>query len=299
MYSIKAVSQATGVSIETLRAWERRYRVVEPRRDPNGRRSYDPADIIRLRKLREATERGHPISKLAKFTDEQLAKMLAEAPNGGAPENASRTFVTKILKSAEDYQPDVCEQAMSMALALLPLRQVIEEVLTPALAEVGNRWHNGAFNITQERIVSNAARKQVNAVLDTYNRITSGPAVVFATIGEERHELGILMCALLTAAHGIKCIYLGTELPPDDLATFASRVGASTLVLSFVLIDSQDSSRRHLETLMRTLPSNIAVWIGGTMAGEASAGLRDNRLILLQDIRAYERALETLTPKAL
>ena len=56
MFTIKAVSQATGVSIETLRAWERRYRVVEPRRDPNGRRSYDPGDVIRLRKLREAKD---------------------------------------------------------------------------------------------------------------------------------------------------------------------------------------------------------------------------------------------------
>ena len=73
MFTIKAVSQATGVSIETLRAWERRYWVVEPQRDPNGRRSYSPPDVIRLRKLREATERGHAISKLARFTDEELA----------------------------------------------------------------------------------------------------------------------------------------------------------------------------------------------------------------------------------
>ena len=58
MFSIKAVSQTSGVSIETLRAWERRYGIVTPQRDSNGRRSYAPEDVIRLRKLREATERG-------------------------------------------------------------------------------------------------------------------------------------------------------------------------------------------------------------------------------------------------
>ena len=76
MYSIKAVSQATGLSIETLRAWERRYGIVEPLRDGNGRRSYRPEDVIRLRRLREATERGHPISKLSRLSDEEPHKLL-------------------------------------------------------------------------------------------------------------------------------------------------------------------------------------------------------------------------------
>ena len=51
MYSIKAVSQATGLTVETLRAWERRYRVVVPRRDDMGRRVYGPDDVLRLRRL--------------------------------------------------------------------------------------------------------------------------------------------------------------------------------------------------------------------------------------------------------
>ena len=79
MYSIKAVAQATGLTVETLRAWERRYGVVVPQRDASGRRVYRPEDVLRLRRLREATERGHPIGRLAVLGDDGLAALLTDS----------------------------------------------------------------------------------------------------------------------------------------------------------------------------------------------------------------------------
>ncbi len=295
MFTIKAVSQATGVSIETLRAWERRYRVVEPKRDPNGRRSYEPGDVIRLRKLREATERGHPISKLARVSDEELSGLLVNAARGAASDGASRGFAEQMLAAAQHYRPDDCDQALSMALALLPLPQVVDEVLVPALLAVGERWHSGEFTVAQERIVSNAARKQVSLVLDTYNRIASGPPIVFATLTEERHELGILMCALLAAARGVRCQYLGADVPPADVAVFADRVGAAAVVLSFVRRESSAAAETLLAEFLKRLPRSIAVWIGGQGATAFTLAGLGERVAVLGDYRALERELDALT----
>jgi DNA-binding transcriptional MerR regulator len=295
MFTIKAVSQATGVSIETLRAWERRYRVVEPRRDPNGRRSYAPGDVIRLRKLREATERGHPISKLARVSEEELSGLLADAARGAVTGGPTRSFAEQMLLAAEQYRPDDCDQALSMALALLPLPQVVDEVLVPALLEVGERWHAGTFTIAQERIVSNAARKQVSLVLDTYNRIATGPPIVFATLADERHELGILMCALLAAARGVRCQYLGPDLPPADVAVFADKVGAAAVVLSFVRRESSAAAELLLADFLKRLPRRIAVWIGGQGAAALNSAGLGERVVVIGDYRALERELDALT----
>ena len=294
MFTIKAVSQATGVSIETLRAWERRYRVVEPRRDPNGRRSYEPGDVIRLRKLREATERGHPISKLARVSDAELTGLLAEAARGAPSEGATRGFAEQMLLAAEHYRPDDAEQALSMALALLPLPQVVDEVLVPALLAVGERWHAGEFTVAQERIVSNAVKKQVSLVLDTYNRIASGPPIVFATLTDERHELGILMCALLTAARGVRCQYLGADMPPADVAVFADRVGAAAVVLSFVRRESSAAAEALFAEFLRRLPRPIRVWIGGQGSAAVARAGGGERAVVLGDYRGLERELEAL-----
>ena len=298
MFTIKAVSQATGVSIETLRAWERRYRIVEPARDANGRRSYRPEDVIRLRKLREATERGHTISKLARFSDEELSKLLEEPELKGAKNAASQSFAQQMLAAAENYRPDDCDQVLSMALALLPLSEVVSQVLSPVLLEVGERWHAGTLNIAQERIVTSTVRKQVGTVLDTYNRIANGPLLVLTTLSGERHELGILMCALLAASRGLRCQYLGPDMPAQDLAIYLDRTGAAAVALSFVLGDNLESSIRELNLLARQSPSQVEIWIGGLAASSIPIDRLPGRCRSLPDYPAFERQVEVLAGRA-
>jgi methanogenic corrinoid protein MtbC1 len=282
------------VSIETLRAWERRYRVVVPNRDPNGRRAYAPQDVIRLRKLREATERGHAISKLARFSDEELAAVLATPGADGPPQLASRSFAAQMLVAAENYRPEDCEQALSMALALLPLGDVVRQVLSPVLLEVGERWHSGQFNVAQERIVTGTVRRQVGAVLDTYNRITAATPIVFSTLTDERHELGILMAALIAASRGVRCHYLGPDVPAADIAIYARRVAAAVVVLSVPMRQSLDAANQGLAELAQSLPRPIGLWVGGSAVHQLNLAAHADRITVLGDFDAFERALDTL-----
>jgi DNA-binding transcriptional MerR regulator len=298
MFTIKAVSQATGLSIETLRAWERRYGIVAPDRDPNGRRSYRPEDVIRLRKLREATERGHTISKLARFSDAELNELLAEPQLGGAKHAASQTFAQQMLSAAENYRPDDCDQVLSMALALLPLSEVVNEVLSPVLLEVGERWHEGRFTIAQERLVTSSVRKQVSGVVDTYNRIASGPLIVMTTLSGERHELGILMGALLASSKGLRCQYLGPDMPAPDIAVFTDRVGAAAVALSMVSTDSVGNAVGELHQLSKLLPPTIEIWIGGLATRELRIEQLPARCRVLPDYPAFERQVEVLAGRA-
>jgi len=296
MYSIKAVSQATGLSIETLRAWERRYQIVEPTRDPNGRRAYRPEDVIRLRKLREATERGHPISRLARLRDAELEGLLTEAPLRGDV-SPGRSLCNQIIGAAADYRPGDCDQLLAMAMALMPLSRVVSEVLTPVLVEVGDRWHRGSFSIAQERIISTSIRRQLSSVLDTYSRVADGPVMVFSTPAGERHELGILMCALLAASHNIRCHYLGPDMPADELATYATRVGADVVALSVLMREDLDAMLGEIGRLAQFLPERIELWGGGAALAEAPRVRVPERLRLLPDLGAFEQELALLAAR--
>ena len=293
MYSIKAVSQATGLSIETLRAWERRYQVVEPKRDGNGRRAYEPDDVIRLRKLREATERGHPISRLARLAEDDLDGLLQSTRDGSEPATSVRSLGEQILAAAEDYRPADCDQLLAMALALLPVSQVVTDVLAPTQVEVGERWHRGQLSIAQERIISAAVRKQLSSVLDTYSRIADGPVMVLSTPAGERHELGILMCALLAAAKNVRCHYLGPDLPAAELATYATRVRADVVVLSVQMTEDLDSMAAQLKQLAQVLPEQVEVWAGGGALQQAAARL-PGRVRPLESLPAFEREITLL-----
>lgn len=293
MYSIKAVSQATGLSVETLRAWERRYAIVAPKRDASGRRVYGPDDVGRLRRLREATERGHPISRLAGLAEDELLALLHEPParETGSP---APSFVARILDAALRYRADECEQLLTLAAATLPQQQLIGEMLEPLLREVGDRWHRGELSIAQERLVSGCVRKHVALLLDIFDRCARRQVIVFATLSDERHELGLLMSAMVCASRGFKCRYLGPDLPPGEIARAANGLGAAVVALSVVMRDGLDETFDGIAELVAQLDPRTALWIGGSAASALPAGALPARCAIITDPPALERQLDML-----
>jgi DNA-binding transcriptional MerR regulator/methylmalonyl-CoA mutase cobalamin-binding subunit len=291
MYSIKAVSQATGLTVETLRAWERRYGIVAPKRDPAGRRVYGPEDVLRLRLLREATDRGHSIGRLAQLGNEELSDLLQDASRPRPPSGPGG-LAGRILEAAQGFRAAECEQALTLAIALLPPQQLFTEVLHPLLREVGDRWHRGEFAISQERLVSSTIRRHLGLVLDTYDRSARGRDIVFATLPGERHELGLLMAAIVCASRGFKVHYLGPDLPAPDIAQFARQVGASIVGLSVVLQDQLGELPRQLHALVTELDPGAVVWIGGGAAQSLDRDSLPPGCICVRDQLDLDRRLD-------
>lgn len=293
MYSIKAVAQATGLTVETLRAWERRYGVVAPNRDSSGRRVYRPEDVLRLRRLREATERGHPIGRLAGLSDERLARLLDEAPDRRA-RATSNAFVERILDAAQRFRSAECEQTLTLAIAMLPPQQLVADVLQPLLREIGERWHRGELAISQERLVSTTVRRHLGLMLDAYDRSARRPPIVFATLPGERHELGLLMTAMLCASRGFRTHYLGPELPAAEIARFACEVDAAVVALSAVLLAQLPELPAQLVALADALPPATAIWLGGHAAVAVPREALPARCVVLKDETELEQRLEMM-----
>jgi DNA-binding transcriptional MerR regulator/methylmalonyl-CoA mutase cobalamin-binding subunit len=292
-YSIKAVAAATGLSVETLRAWERRYRVIEPKRGAGGHRLYTTHDVSRLRRLHETTARGHAIGKIAHLSDDALSRLLSDHPASGEGA-AAEAFIERILAAVGKYRPAECDRVMATAFALLSPFDVVRNVLSPALREVGERWHRGDLSIAQERIASNCARRQLTALLHTFNSVAKGPAVVFATLSGERHELGILMCAALAASLQLRTYYLGPDLPAEEAARCAQKSNAAAVAISVVMHDHLEAALEQLHTLRRQLPDEVEIWLGGAALRLVDASKLPPRSILMLEPGDFEQRVELL-----
>jgi DNA-binding transcriptional MerR regulator len=77
-YRIGAVARLTGISVDRLRAWERRYAVVETRRTESLGRIYTREDVERLTMIKQLVDLGNPISSVAPLTDDQLRERLQQ-----------------------------------------------------------------------------------------------------------------------------------------------------------------------------------------------------------------------------
>src|SRR5579871_1764840 len=78
-YRSGAAARLAGIPVETLRVWERRYKVVGPRLSPGGQRLYSSAEVKRLTLIRQLVDMGHPISAVAALDDASLAAMRMES----------------------------------------------------------------------------------------------------------------------------------------------------------------------------------------------------------------------------
>lgn len=291
MFSIKAASEATGLGVETLRAWERRYGIVVPARDGSGRRIYSASDIVRLRRLREATDRGHPIGRLAGLRDDELETLLGES--GHDP--TSQVFIERILRAVQAFDVSECEQALMLAIATVTPMRLMTDIVGPLLTEIGEGWHRGELSIAQEHMVSALLHRHLALVLQTFDRCAGGSGVVFSTLPGERHELGLMMAATTCASLGHKAHYLGPDMPAEDIALFAARTGSPIVALSIVSSHQLADVPPQLSLIANQSDGTPReIWLGGAAARQLPRESLPAACVVLTDQFDLERRLQML-----
>jgi DNA-binding transcriptional MerR regulator/methylmalonyl-CoA mutase cobalamin-binding subunit len=288
MYPIKAAAELVGLSTETLRAWERRHGAIRPVRDAQGRRLYGPETIERLSRLHRLTARGHPIRDLAALDDDALDRLLDDgrrAAYGGVEGLPSR-----MLDAIADYRVDVFDRDLSVAIATLPMTVLMTRVVMPLLREVGLRWADGRLAVAQERLVSSLLRMRLLAVLSPPPR-EQRPRVLFATLPDEGHELGLIGAALQAHEAGVPVLYLGTELPALEIARVVAKLGATGVALSSVDPQQARPALEELRQLDAELAPGVPVWLGGTNARYLAEELASARIQAVRDAQSITRGL--------
>ena len=272
-YPIRAVARMTGLSIDTLRAWERRHDAVVPDRSARGR-LYTERDVARLTSLSDLVRRGHAIGTIAGLSDAELRGLLSGA-DALAARHMDPVAVAKLdsLTTALDrYDLDVIEATLNRHAAVLPPRALIFAVILPLLREVGRRWADGKLRPAQEHLISAVVRSVLGSLLRATGRPEASPKILFATLAGERHELGLLCAALLTASARYGVVYLGPDLPATDIAHAAATVGAHVVMIS--LTTPGAVTRGEAKSLARLL-SDVEVWVGGPEASFLLAESKD------------------------
>jgi DNA-binding transcriptional MerR regulator/methylmalonyl-CoA mutase cobalamin-binding subunit len=263
-YPIRAVARMTGLSLDTLRAWERRYAAVVPHRGRRGR-EYSDADVARLRSLATLVGQGYSIGAIATLDAAALARVLGTSLQPARPHgpDAPHADLQPLIDAIDSYDRDALESALNRHAMTLRPAELVSAVVVPLLAEIGSRWEQASLRPAQEHLATAAIRSVVGAMLRVATRQDGTPTVLFATPAGERHELGLLCAALLAASAGAGVLYLGPDLPAADIAHAATRAKADVVVLSLTTAAATTvRERRDLARLLR----GFDVWVGGRSA---------------------------------
>lgn len=248
VYTIKTVVHETGIKPATLRAWERRYGCLLPGRSEGGYRLYSERDIATLRWLKQQVDAGVSISRAVALLE---IRHSAEARPAGAPGAApvephrptegvrvAASIVDDLLQALLAYDEAHAEAILNEAFALHPVEAVAEEVFAPTLAEIGERWYRGEVSIIQEHFATAFLRHRLIALFNAYPQSANGPLALAGSGPEEWHDVGILMAAIALRRHGWRVIYLGQNVPADQLADQIRTLRPAAVCLSATTLQS-------------------------------------------------------------
>jgi DNA-binding transcriptional MerR regulator/methylmalonyl-CoA mutase cobalamin-binding subunit len=296
-FPIRAVARLTGLELDTLRAWERRYEAVQPTRDARGR-LYSEADVHRLQLLGAAVDRGHSIGRVAALSDTKLEALLAttgaiDATRGSLADVAGGTL-DLLLRPLERFDHDEVERQLNRLALAMPPRDLVTMVVLPFMRRVGDEWHAGRLSIAQEHLASAILRNLLGALVRIYARERPSRRLLFATPVGERHEFGILAAAMMAAAGGLGTLYLGPDIPARQIVDASTRAAVDVVVIGVVYVQRGRELQRPLEELAERLPPPAELWIGGALSKELDRAVAKHRVVRLADFAAFETQLMRL-----
>lgn len=300
-YPIRAVSLMTGVGIDTLRAWERRYNAVTPQRDARGR-VYSDDDVRRVRLLHDAVSRGYAIGRVATYTTEQLEQLpqtrttRTRGAGPSPPAAVTGIGVSELIAATERFDAATVEGTLARAATMLTVPQLLREIVVPVLNEIGTRWHDGEAQIAHEHLLSASVRNVLGSLLRLHQAANRPDAILVATPSGEPHELGALGAAVLSASCGLGTIYLGPGLPAEEILSTLRIVHVDVVLLG--VMGAGDSARAETEVhrIANGLPQATELWLGGTAASRLASQL-GGRALTVPTYDALEAQLRRIASR--
>lgn len=255
LFNTKAVVHQTGVPAPTLRAWERRYGILSPRRGENDYRLYSERDMAVVAWLRERVDSGMTISqaiallrslepsrKRAKRGKATITTSIAdhieiEVTAPPLPQPSLHTFslndVTALLvRQFMNLDEFAADRTIAQTLSFYSIDDVCLYLFVPVLYEIGRLWAEGEVSVTVEHFASAIIRAQLEALFRAAATSEGGPLVLVGCAPGELHELGPLMLALFLRRAGVRVAYLGQNVEVESLISTIESLRPAGVILS-------------------------------------------------------------------
>jgi len=259
-FRIGELSRRSGVSPDLLRAWERRYGLLEPSRSAGGLRLYSEEDVVRVRAMQSQLEAGLAAAEAAAVA--VSARAGAAEGVGDAPA-LRRALDTALL----GYDEAGAHAVFDTLMARLSLDAVLGDVVVPLLHDIGERWERGEITIAQEHFASTVLRGRLLGLARGWGA-GFGPLALLACAPGEQHDLGLLAFGLALRGRGWRIVYLGPDTPVASVAEAARTSQPRRVVVSAVDPEALETHRGELLDLAREHP----LAVGGAAVQELDLG---------------------------
>lgn len=260
-YSIKDLENFTNIKAHTLRIWEQRYKLLEPKRTTTNIRYYSDQDLKKILNINLLYSNGYKISKIAKLSEAEIMQLSAEIllVSDIKPTDHVEHFVRYIMELDEQR----IQQKLTELNADLGTSRLYTEIMIPLLRKIGDLWQVDAISVSHEHFFSNILREFfITETSKIPNPAKSKGRIVLFLHEREMHELSLLYYHHLLKSRGYDCYYLGQSVPMKDLRKFVEQMNPDYLFTSVIA----ETDRAYFADFMKQLCSFFSarkIYMGG------------------------------------
>jgi methanogenic corrinoid protein MtbC1 len=266
LLTIGALARATGVPVETLRTWERRYGFPVAERTASGHRRYALHTVERIRLVRSLLKLGHRPSIALTASEVQLRALLGQGQPVAADQPASTIdldVIARWLDLIKRFDGRALDRELLLSMTALGAARFLAQRAAPLIHELGERWSCGELGVRHEHFASERLHEFFARHRQPLSDTASGPYAICATPAGERHSLGLQMATFTLALNNVRVVYLGADVPAPEIAHSVAQHGARAIVLSAAVGVAHERLQLECRALRTAVGADLPIIVGG------------------------------------
>ncbi|MFP4619729.1 MAG: MerR family transcriptional regulator [Bacteroidales bacterium] len=273
-YSIRELEKLSGIKAHTIRIWEKRYNVIQPKRTPTNIRYYSEHDLKKLLNIAILNREGWRISDISRLDNHDLKEKVMKFTYNSKDLESQ---IEKLVIAMVDLDEMKFDQVLSNAIMHEGFEQTIIKLIFPFFERIGLLWQTGSINPAQEHFISNLFRQKLMVAIDNLRIPDKKDAKTFILFlpEDEFHELGLLFYNYLIKKAGQSVIYLGSSVPFNDLVETTRLIKSDYLFTTITTALRGDKLKSYVEQLSNIFHRQI-IFITGIRIHEAGFQLPGN-----------------------
>jgi len=214
-FTIKDLENLSGIKAHTIRIWEQRYQFLKPSRTETNIRYYSPDELKMLLNIALLNKYGYKISHIDKMCEAELREKILSL---SGPEALQERIVNDLIQSMIDLNMDKLEDTLDRFIAAKGIERAITQIIFPFMQKIGVLWLTNHINPAQEHLVTNIVRQKLIVGIEGVSTSLKVDKTILLFLPEgEYHEIGLLFVYYLMKSRGVHVIYLGANVPLNDV----------------------------------------------------------------------------------
>jgi methylmalonyl-CoA mutase cobalamin-binding subunit len=285
------IERETGFGKDQLRKWRERFGFPSLQTMADGKTGFSRDTVNQLRMIKRLLDDGFRPGQVVGKTPLEL-ETLCSALGLSAPTVPWSDATQRMVEQLKRADLAGLSATLAQERAGQTLLKFVLQTLAPLLTAVGEAWARNELDIHHEHLCTSLIERYLHASALGASPKQDYPIILFALPPGEKHLLGLLMIEAVLADQGAKAIFMGGNIPLNNLKLAAISCKADVVALSFSFAYPARAAAPMLLHLRRLLPDTMEIWAGG--AGLASIRRQPKGVRILAHIEDAVAALQSL-----